>query len=87
MNHTILNIIHSFFNEDKMGEKQFTFQEIFERVESILTEDWLNNNKSATKEKIREVKMGEIYKLLTVDGNFIRHEDGTWSKRKINENS
>lgn len=86
MNQTILNIINSFFNDEENKERVFTFQEIFEKVEQTLKDEWnKNNNKSLNKEQMTENKMGEIYKLLTIDGRFIRHEDGTWSKRKINE--
>ncbi|MGL4252100.1 MAG: DNA-directed RNA polymerase subunit delta [Metamycoplasmataceae bacterium] len=86
MNNTILSVIHSLFNSEKDKEKQFTFQEIFDNVESILSEEWNSNNtRSLSKDDLKEVKMGEIYKLLTLDGSFVRHEDNTWSKRKINE--
>ncbi|MGL5205394.1 MAG: DNA-directed RNA polymerase subunit delta [Metamycoplasmataceae bacterium] len=86
MNNTILSVIHSLFSNESNEEKQFTFQEIFDKVESILSNEWNNNNtRSLNKEELKEIKMGEIYKLLTLDGSFVRHEDNTWSKRKINE--
>ncbi|MGL5308659.1 MAG: DNA-directed RNA polymerase subunit delta [Metamycoplasmataceae bacterium] len=86
MNNTILTIIHSLFNDKSNEDRQFTFQEIFEKVESMLFEEWNSNNtKSISKDKLLEIKMGETYKLLTLDGSFVRHEDNTWSKRKINE--
>lgn len=88
MNKTILDTIHSLFSDNKNEGRAFTFAEIFEKVESILGPEWKSNNlKSLSNEKIMENKMGETYKLLTVDGGFIRHEDGTWTKRKINETS
>ncbi|MGL5617522.1 MAG: DNA-directed RNA polymerase subunit delta [Metamycoplasmataceae bacterium] len=86
MNNTILSVIHSLFNNESNEEREFTFQEIFDKVEFVLSEEWNSNNaRSLSKDKLRETKMGEIYKLLTLDGSFVRHEDNTWSKRKINE--
>ncbi|MDK2819503.1 MAG: hypothetical protein KFW07_01570 [Mycoplasmataceae bacterium] len=86
MNTTILNTIDELFNEKANEDRDFSFDEIFAKVESVLSEKWLKNNpKFLSKELISKNKTGETYKLLTIDGRFIRHEDGTWSKRKFNE--
>lgn len=86
MNTTILKTIDELFNEKGSENRDFSFEEIFEKVESVLSEKWIKNNpKFLSKELISQNKIGETYKLLTIDGRFIRHEDGTWSKRKINE--
>ncbi len=86
MNTTILETIHALFNAEENKGRDFTFNEIFDYVKSILNEGWQKNNTLfLSKDKVVEKKSGETYKLLTVDGGFVRHEDGTWSKRKINE--
>ncbi len=86
MNTTILGTIGSLFDAKGNEDKEFTFSEIFTYVESLLLDKWLeNNSQELPKNKILTNKMGETYKLLTVDGRFIRHEDGTWLKRKTNQ--
>ena len=86
MNKTILETVHALFNAEENKGRDFTFIEIFDYVKSALVEQWLGNNSlSLSKDQLIEKKSGEVYKLLTVDGGFIRHEDRTWSKRKINE--
>ncbi len=86
MNITILEAIGILFDAKGNEDREFTFSEIFEKVESLLLEKWLaHNSKELSKDQILINKMGETYKLLTVDGRFIRHEDGTWLKRKTNQ--
>lgn len=83
---TILNIINELFCEQKNIGRSFSFDEIYKEVELNLESKWTNKNaKEISKSKLSENKMGEVYKLLTLDGRFIRHDDGTWSSRKINE--
>ncbi|UWV82506.1 hypothetical protein NW063_01380 [Mycoplasmopsis cynos] len=59
----------------------FTFDEIFNEVEKELKEIWMKrflvNNPNETYEKVREKRIGELYRLLTVDKKFLRNEDGT----------
>ncbi len=83
---TILDIVNKLFEAKENEGRFFTFDEIFKQVESSLNETWLQeNNNVISKSNLLENKMGIVYKLLTLDGGFIRHEDGTWSKRKMNE--
>ena len=83
---TILNTINNLFVAKENKDRFFTFVEIYNEVSSLLEEKWTKDNlKEFSKSKLTEHKMGEVYKLLTLDGRFIRHDDGTWSNRKINE--
>ncbi|WBP84163.1 DNA-directed RNA polymerase subunit delta [Mycoplasmopsis edwardii] len=70
--------------------RNFTFDEIFEIVENELKEIWMKRflitDPNETYEKIREKRIGELYRLLTVDKKFFRNEDGTWSSRHKNFN-
>ncbi len=86
MKTTILETIHALFNAEENKGRDFSFNEIFDNAKSILADVWQDNNpQNLSQDKILEKKSGETYKLLTIDGGFVRHEDGTWSKRKINE--
>ncbi len=86
MKTTILETIRALFNAEENKGRDFTFDEIFDNAKSILLVSWQNNNpQNLSNDQILEKKSGETYKLLTIDGGFVRHEDGTWSKRKINE--
>lgn len=83
---TMLEIAIDFVSEDY--NQSYEFYEIFERVESLLKDSWIekfvNTENGKDYEKVRELKMGELYRLLTVDKEFSRNMDGTWKKRLIN---
>ncbi|WP_426461001.1 DNA-directed RNA polymerase subunit delta [Mycoplasma hafezii] len=66
--------------------KSYTFDELFDAVESELKDKWVHDLGSKYEdlpeeeayEKIRTKKLGELYRLLTVDKRFTRNPDGTW---------
>lgn len=78
---TILDIIKNYMNKSKRDD--FTFDEIFEQVEKELSGEWA---KSINKDfdDILIDKKGETYKLLTIDGGFVRNEDGTFKLKNHN---
>ncbi|QKT05519.1 DNA-directed RNA polymerase subunit delta [Mycoplasma sp. OR1901] len=78
-NRTMLEIAIEVISSDTTSS--FTFEEIFQKVEEELGEVWAQSYKddeNFTLEKIKEKKMGELYRLLTVDMRFTRNLDGTW---------
>ncbi|MGZ9755630.1 DNA-directed RNA polymerase subunit delta [Mycoplasma sp. 394] len=60
----------------------FTFAELFDAVEKELKDNWyfrfVKGEPNLPYEKVRETKMGELYRLLTVDKRFHRNIDGSW---------
>ncbi|MBW0602678.1 hypothetical protein MADP07_00401 [Mycoplasma anatis] len=77
---TMLDIAIDFvYNTEHEGA--FDFNEIFDVVEDELRGYWIQNlvNDDLPYVKLRERKIGELYRLLTVDGRFIRNNNGTWS--------
>ncbi len=77
---TILSVIKAYMEKSKRDD--FTFDEIFQQVEKELSPEWA---KDTTKDfdDIIANKKGETYKLLTVDGSFIRNDDGTFKLRHL----
>lgn len=77
---TILSVIKNYM--EKTNRDDLTFEEIFEQVEKELSAEWAKNT-SFDFDDIIINKKGETYKLLTVDGNFIRNEDGTFKLKRL----
>ncbi|MGL5357588.1 MAG: DNA-directed RNA polymerase subunit delta [Metamycoplasmataceae bacterium] len=75
---TILSVI-----KEKMGNTidEFAFDDIYQEVESQLNNQWKNQFPDLSDEQIRENKIGETYKILTIDGSFIRTPEGLWRKK------
>ncbi|RIV16950.1 DNA-directed RNA polymerase subunit delta [Mycoplasmopsis gallopavonis] len=75
---TMLEIAIEAISEDTL--KAFEFNQLFARVEEELKEKWINElvNEENDYEKVQTRKMGELYRLLTVDKRFTRNPDGTW---------
>lgn len=72
---TILSIIKEYMS--KKHRDDYTFNELFEVVEKELSPEWAKNTLRDFDETISN-KKGETYKLLTISGDFIRNEDGTF---------
>ncbi|WP_022935062.1 hypothetical protein ACJA28_03085 [Mesomycoplasma moatsii] len=77
---TILSVIKNYMEKSKRDD--YTFDEIFEQVEKELSPEWAKNT-SYDFDDIVNNKKGETYKLLTVDGDFIRNEDGTFKLKHL----
>ncbi|QZE12532.1 DNA-directed RNA polymerase subunit delta [Mycoplasma sp. Ms02] len=80
---TMLDIALSVVCED--ATLSFEFDQIFEVVENNLKEHWNNTlvSENQSYDDLRVKKMGELYRLLTVDGRFVRDKDGLWSAREL----
>ena len=74
---TILSVIKEYMQLDKNRGDDFSFEQIFEQVEKALSSEWAKH-KDLDFDEIVNKKKGETYKLLTVDGSFIRNDDGTF---------
>ncbi|WLP85685.1 DNA-directed RNA polymerase subunit delta [Mycoplasma seminis] len=82
-NRTMLEIAINKVNQDPTAE--FDFFEIFNEVEAELKSDWEERFVSERKpyEKVRESKMGELHRLLTVDKRFQRTANEKWQAKNI----
>lgn len=68
-------------SKENNKDSDFTFEQLFEQVEKELSPEWAKNN-TIDFDEIVNNKRGETYKLLTVDGSFIRNDDGTFKLRQ-----
>ncbi|MBG0730507.1 DNA-directed RNA polymerase subunit delta [Mycoplasma sp. 'Moose RK'] len=57
------------------------FNDIFLEVQTQLMSKWETQLPKSSPEKILTLKRGELYKLLTIDGNFVALGDNTWALR------
>ncbi|VEU62887.1 DNA-directed RNA polymerase subunit delta [Mycoplasmopsis bovirhinis] len=85
-NTTMLEVASKFVLDNP--NQAFEFYQIFDKVEEELNDLWIKRllfkSDDNSYEQIRERKMGELYRLLSVDKTFLRNEDGTWSARHKN---
>ncbi|EGV00571.1 DNA-directed RNA polymerase subunit delta [Mycoplasmopsis columbina] len=80
---TILDITLEFAKKHCANGNYVSFNEIFTAVEEELKEKWELEAevKKETYEKIQVNKIGELYRLLTVDSRFERNANGEWTTR------
>lgn len=78
---TIISVIHEYMSISLKQKSSHTFDEIFEQVEKQLSQQWAKDNSKDLDDIILN-KKGETYKLLTIDGSFVRNDDGTFSLKK-----
>ncbi|MHA0272975.1 DNA-directed RNA polymerase subunit delta [Mycoplasma sp. 48589B] len=80
---TMLEIAINKVNSNPTAE--FSFFELFDAVENELKSDWEERFVTADKsyEKVRETKMGELHRLLTVDKRFQRTPNDKWQGKNI----
>ncbi|WP_434337029.1 DNA-directed RNA polymerase subunit delta [Mesomycoplasma conjunctivae] len=76
---TIISVAKEFLS----NKSEATFEEIFKQVQIRLMSKWEKELKGKYKnaEQILIYKRGELYKLLTIDGNFIPLGDNVWTLR------
>lgn len=77
---TILLVMKDYM--EKSNRDDYTFNELFTEVEKELSQEWAKNT-SKDFDEIVFNKRGETYKLLTIAGDFIRNEDGTFKLKKL----
>ncbi|WP_027120564.1 DNA-directed RNA polymerase subunit delta [Mycoplasmopsis lipofaciens] len=80
---TMLDIVVEYTLKECSNNYYVEFDKIFNEVETELKNKWMEEAdlKGKSYDKIRINKIGELYRLLTVDSRFIRNEEGLWSTR------
>ncbi|WP_406613762.1 hypothetical protein ACJA23_02675 [Mycoplasma corogypsi] len=75
---TMLDIAKNIITKDTSASHQF--DDIFAQVEEVLSNTWNEYafNNQLTYEEVRKRKIGELWRILTVDKTFKRNEHGEW---------
>ncbi|WP_027334920.1 DNA-directed RNA polymerase subunit delta [Mycoplasmopsis felifaucium] len=81
---TMLDITIDYTLKNCSNNNYVEFNEIFDAVENELRYKWEKEaeEKEVDYSKIRINKIGELYRLLTVDSRFERNSDGLWTTRE-----
>ncbi|TCG10646.1 DNA-directed RNA polymerase subunit delta [Mycoplasma todarodis] len=75
MTRTMLDITYEILSE---VDKQ-TLKQIYAVVAKELKPRWKEEQSHLSVPEIETNKLGELYKLLTVDGRFLRTKEGSWT--------
>ncbi|MBU4690519.1 hypothetical protein KQ874_02320 [Mycoplasma sp. ES3157-GEN-MYC] len=80
---TMLDVVSQIAYEHCKDGKYVEFNFLFNKVEKELKEKWEveADEKGKEYDAIRVNKLGELYRLLTVDSNFLRNAKGQWTIR------
>lgn len=68
-------IAYDFLKEKKTA----TFKQVWDEVSKGRKASWKEEAKTISVPKIEEIKMGELYTMLTTNGQFIRNKDEKWT--------
>ncbi|WP_406616095.1 DNA-directed RNA polymerase subunit delta [Mycoplasmopsis hyopharyngis] len=81
---TIIDVATEVILERCKNYEFIEFNEIFEVVEKELQELWQQKAENAGIEysKFVQAKMGELYKIMTIDSRFVRNDQGLWTKKR-----
>ncbi|QSF13489.1 DNA-directed RNA polymerase subunit delta [Mycoplasma sp. Mirounga ES2805-ORL] len=81
---TIIDILVEYIQENCSQYEYVKFDDIFESVESQLKTKWEKeaNDRDLSYEEIRVNKIGETYRLLTVDSRFKGDGNNNWTARE-----
>ncbi|WP_029513250.1 DNA-directed RNA polymerase subunit delta [Mycoplasmopsis primatum] len=81
---TMLDVTIEFLLKKSEGQEYVDFNTIFDKVEEQLRLKWEDesNSKKTDYSVIRQNKIGELYRLLTVDSRFKRNAKGLWTTRE-----
>lgn len=77
MTRTMKEIVYEYIK--KNGEAEFN--QIWEAVESSQKQEWTDKYKAIEKsyDRIKEIKIGELYSLLTLEGTFTKRDEKNWA--------
>ncbi len=75
MKRTILDIAY----EELTKKEKMTLKQLFDVVSKELKPRWKQEQPSLTVPELEKLKLGEMYKLLTIAGKFLRLKDGSWT--------
>ncbi|MGX9358550.1 hypothetical protein ACWXVL_02110 [Mycoplasma sp. 128] len=74
-----------------MNKENLTFEQIYQYVREKFIQFWIEqfsqNDNNFSEDEIDELKRGQLYKLLTIDGKFFRLADGRWTINRPIENT
>ncbi len=62
-----------------LAKKTADFQEVWEKVKGDLLSDWKDQYPKSSDHEIDRAKIGELYSMLTSNGQFIRDTNEKWS--------
>lgn len=81
---TMLDITIEYTLKNCSDNNYVEFSDIFNSVENELTLKWHQEaeDKNVPYEQIKMNKIGELYRLLTVDSRFERNSKGLWTTRE-----
>ena len=72
-------VAFEFLKENKTAP----FEKIWENTINELSSDWQMIYKKLDITEIKKLKIGELYTMLTSDGEFVRNEKEEWSLSKF----
>ncbi|MBZ4195284.1 DNA-directed RNA polymerase subunit delta [Mycoplasma tauri] len=81
---TMLDVTIAYLLEKCANNNYLEFDTIFDEVETHFVEKWKKEalDKGLTYDQIRINKIGELYRLLSVDSRFVRNSKGLWTTRE-----
>lgn len=62
-----------------LDNKKAPFNKVWDFVLKTLNVSWKETFPDKSNDKIIEVKIGELYTMLTANGKFIKDTDGNWT--------
>ncbi|NQZ66099.1 MAG: hypothetical protein HRT99_02650 [Mycoplasmatales bacterium] len=66
-------------NDFLLNKKTSEFEDIWNEVKKELLDDWKKLYPKTSENEISKVKIGELYSMLTSNGEFIRDTNELWS--------
>ena len=63
--------------------KTSTFKQVWTQVLKELKDDWKEIYEPLSIVDIEKIKIGELYAMLTTDGEFVKNEKDKWSLSKF----
>ncbi|MCP4336938.1 MAG: DNA-directed RNA polymerase subunit delta [Mycoplasma sp.] len=72
---TMLKIAYKVLKE----KEKMTLKQIMSAVEKELKPIWKTERPEMLVDDILKIKIGELHKLLTIDGKFLRLKDSSWT--------
>lgn len=77
---TILSTCYKFF-ENK--EDFATFEDIFDFVKEEMKDIWTEQEENLNLNNFIDIKRGEVYQMLVIEGGFTKNLEGNWKLKKL----
>ncbi|WP_127942913.1 MULTISPECIES: hypothetical protein [unclassified Mycoplasma] len=75
---TIYEVVKDLLTE----HKTLSFQEIWSSLKKTMAAKWSKNPTDLKSDEFEKKKIGELYYMLTVDGDFVRQNENHWGLTK-----